>query len=89
MISHLFGHLMVTTTDQTLPLAVMMTVVLILMSVASIWSTLIKGTVAVKKELQQLHNMSTFVPMDATKLTRKQRADALSSHIHLTKQMRR
>ena len=28
--------------------------------------------------------MSTFIPMDATQLNRKQRADALASLIHLT-----
>ena len=38
-----------------------------------------------KSELTQLHDMETYYPVHAHKLTRQQRIDALSSLIFLTK----
>ena len=40
---------------------------------------------AVTKELTQLHDMETYVPMDPDKMTRQQKAEALNSLIFLTK----
>jgi hypothetical protein len=41
------------------------------------------GEIAVTNELTQLHMIETFAPQDATKLTRKQRNDALGSLMFL------
>lgn len=42
-----------------------------------------RGEQAVTKELSQLHNMNTMVPLDATKLTAKQKRRAVSSLMFL------
>jgi hypothetical protein len=42
-----------------------------------------QGEAAVTKELGQFHDMSVFVPMDPTKLTKEERAAALASLIFL------
>ena len=43
-----------------------------------------EGKVAVKKELTQLHDMATYVPMDAYKITKEQKDAELKSLIFLT-----
>jgi hypothetical protein len=42
-----------------------------------------RGELAVTNELTQLHMMETFIPQDATKLTRQQRREALGSLMFL------
>ena len=39
---------------------------------------------ATTKELKQIHDMGTYQPLDATKLTRKERMEALSSLLFIT-----
>ena len=36
-----------------------------------------KATVAISKELQQIHDMGTYVPVDPDKMTVSQRAEAM------------
>ena len=38
----------------------------------------------VNKELQQYHDMTFFVPIDGTKLSRKERTDALEALVFIT-----
>ena len=42
-----------------------------------------QGEAAVRKELGQFHDLNVFIPVDAKKLTRKERQDALASLIFL------
>ena len=44
----------------------------------------VKGEESVVKELTQHHDLTTFTPMDPSKLTRKQRVEAVSSLLFLT-----
>ena len=39
---------------------------------------------ATTKELKQIHDMGTYQPLDATKLTKKERMEALSSLLFIT-----
>jgi hypothetical protein len=43
-----------------------------------------RGEKAVTKELTQLHDMVTYIPMDPREMTKEQRMDALASLIFLT-----
>ena len=43
-----------------------------------------RGTAAITKELKQLHDMETYIPVDAKSLSKHQHAEALSSLIFLT-----
>ena len=43
-----------------------------------------RGTAAITKELKQLHDMETYIPVDAKSLSMHQHAEALSSLIFLT-----
>ena len=42
-----------------------------------------QGESAVTKEPTKLHNLETFVPVDATKITKKKRAEAVASLMFL------
>ncbi len=44
-----------------------------------------QGKQAVTKDLKQLHNMVTYVPMDASKITEEQRKSTMQSLIFLIK----
>ena len=43
-----------------------------------------KSKVAVKKELTQLHGMATYIPMDASKMTKEQKTATMRSLMFLT-----
>ena len=43
---------------------------------------------ATTKELKQTHDMGTYQPLDATKLTKKERMEALSSLLFITEKKR-
>ena len=43
-----------------------------------------RGVGGSTKELQQHHDMTTFVPIDGTKLSRKERTDALGALMFIT-----
>ena len=44
-----------------------------------------RGKTAVRKELTQLHDVKTYVPMDPDKMTPQQKVKAMNSLIFLTK----
>lgn len=51
---------------------------------AELYKFVKEGEMVVSKELSQFHDMSVFVPMDPTKLTRQEWARALASLIFLS-----